>query len=243
MHVEISSAMYLAGVLFVCVPCLWTVYAAKRDRQLAVAKLEVSRIITQYNKLLLGEEIRGGQVCHNEVYGLMLAVQAMSSYPMPRVHSDESEAAARMRKAIEQEVAEGPKELRDLLAKFVVYYYILVSLRHPVQTKVYTLRHPADAYETMEALLCEMQGLRDELSDVKRERDVALAQIEHNHKGAEMLEKMVYDARQERDQWRCISASLLVYAESLLAHIPDTSEINWTVLEQARAMFKEGEAK
>jgi hypothetical protein len=34
--------------------------------------------------------------------------------------------------------------------------------------------NPADAYETMEALLCEMQGLRDELSDVKRERDVAV---------------------------------------------------------------------
>lgn len=31
----------------------------------------------------------------------------------------------------------------------------------------------ADAYETMEALLCEMQGLRDELVDVKRERDEA----------------------------------------------------------------------
>ncbi len=49
--------------------------------------------------------------------------------------------------------------------------------------------------------------------------------------------------RKERDQWRECSARLLVYAESLLAHIPDTSEINWTVLEQARAMFKEGEAK
>ena len=31
----------------------------------------------------------------------------------------------------------------------------------------------ADAYETMEALICEMQGLRDELADVKRERDEA----------------------------------------------------------------------
>ena len=29
----------------------------------------------------------------------------------------------------------------------------------------------ADAYETMESLICEMQGLRDELADVKRERD------------------------------------------------------------------------
>jgi len=45
--------------------------------------------------------------------------------------------------------------------------------------------------------------------------------------------------RKECDQWRCISASLLVYAESLLRRIPDRSEINWTVLEQARAMFKE----
>ena len=45
--------------------------------------------------------------------------------------------------------------------------------------------------------------------------------------------------RKKRDQWRECSARLLVYAESLLAHIPDTSEINWTVLEQARAMFKE----
>lgn len=31
----------------------------------------------------------------------------------------------------------------------------------------------ADAYETTEALLCEMQGLRDELVEVKRERDEA----------------------------------------------------------------------
>jgi hypothetical protein len=31
----------------------------------------------------------------------------------------------------------------------------------------------ADAYETAESLLCEMQGLRDELVDVKRERDEA----------------------------------------------------------------------
>jgi len=38
----------------------------------------------------------------------------------------------------------------------------------------------ADSYETMEALLCEMQGLRDQLVEVKRERD---------------------EARAERDEW------------------------------------------
>lgn len=31
----------------------------------------------------------------------------------------------------------------------------------------------ADAYDTMEALLCEMQGLRDELVETKKERDEA----------------------------------------------------------------------
>lgn len=52
----------------------------------------------------------------------------------------------------------------------------------------------------------------------------------------------VFDALAEledqRDQWRECAASLLVYAESLLAHIPDTSDISWTVLQQARSMFK-----
>lgn len=41
----------------------------------------------------------------------------------------------------------------------------------------------ADAYETMEALLCEMQGLRDELAEAKRERDEAreaLQQLTHH---------------------------------------------------------------
>jgi hypothetical protein len=45
----------------------------------------------------------------------------------------------------------------------------------------------ADAYETMEALLCEMQGLRDELEDVKRERDEA----------REDAKRATYDAAQE----------------------------------------------
>jgi len=36
----------------------------------------------------------------------------------------------------------------------------------------------ADSYETMEALLCEMQGLRDQLVEVKRERDNLKQEVE-----------------------------------------------------------------
>lgn len=48
----------------------------------------------------------------------------------------------------------------------------------------------------------------------------------------------VMGLRKQRDQWRECAASLLVYAEYLLTRIPDKREINWTVLEQARSMFK-----
>ena len=47
----------------------------------------------------------------------------------------------------------------------------------------------------------------------------------------------------ERDQWRECASRLLVYAECMSARVPERSQINWTVLEQARAMFKEGKAK
>lgn len=48
----------------------------------------------------------------------------------------------------------------------------------------------ADAYETMEALLCEMQGLRDELVEVKRERDEAqdVAKWLYQHSMATLIE-------------------------------------------------------
>ena len=60
----------------------------------------------------------------------------------------------------------------------------------------------ADAYETMEALLCEMQGLRDELVDVKRERDEARAQYQTTHLLAEVLAKTQVELVAERDELR-----------------------------------------
>lgn len=74
----------------------------------------------------------------------------------------------------------------------------------------------ADAYETMEALLCEMQGLRDELVDVKRERDEARAHIavyeaersillrerDELRQKNKTLAQCWRDAEQERDEFR-----------------------------------------
>jgi phosphopantetheinyl transferase len=45
--------------------------------------------------------------------------------------------------------------------------------------------------------------------------------------------------QQQCDQWRECASRLLVYAECMSARVPEKSQINWTVLEQARAMFRE----
>ena len=61
-------------------------------------------------------------------------------------------------------------------------------------------------------------------------------QIEHNHKGAEMLEKMIYDARQERDQWReC--AEKLARAFEDVPHDPFT--IGWSNAENCEIALAE----
>jgi len=56
-----------------------------------------------------------------------------------------------------------------------------------------------DAYERMEALLCETQGLRDELAELKRERDEAREMLEAtwHEDGAPLLQMM-----RERDEAR-----------------------------------------
>lgn len=67
----------------------------------------------------------------------------------------------------------------------------------------------ADAYETMEALLCEIQGLRDELADVKRERDEAREDLEEEmkfhhrtHGECVIAQCELMDVKNERDEAR-----------------------------------------
>lgn len=60
----------------------------------------------------------------------------------------------------------------------------------------------ADAYETAEALLCEMQGLRDELEDVKRERDAARDTVFRLRKQRAIARNFGAQMERDRDEAR-----------------------------------------
>jgi hypothetical protein len=101
-----------------------------------------------------------------------------------------------------------------------------------------TIELPDDDYAkvTIDECIMEAERAMQKCKKMEGEANVPLEESEGLH------EDIIFWLTRA-ENWRCMSASLLVYAESLLARIPDTSEINWTVLEQARAMFREGEAK
>lgn len=121
--------------------------------------------------------------------------------------------------------------------------------RKETETRLCAIQAAQDYWHRKWKEACENAEIKHkEICELKRERNRLIDKLDDLqastiHSCGDSCSRPMCVLRKERDQWRCISASLLVYGESLLAHIPDTSEINWTVLEQARAMFKEGEVK
>ena len=59
-----------------------------------------------------------------------------------------------------------------------------------------------DAYETMEALLCEMQGLQDELANVKQERDMGRDMVHGLRKQRAIARNFGEQMERERDEAR-----------------------------------------
>ena len=59
-----------------------------------------------------------------------------------------------------------------------------------------------DAYETMEALLCEMQGLQDELANVKQERDMGRDMVHGIRKQRAIARNFGEQMERERDEAR-----------------------------------------
>ena len=118
--------------------------------------------------------------------------------------------------------------------------------RKETETRLCEIQAAQDYWHSKWKDACENARIKHkQVCELKRERNRLIDDLQAStiHSCGDSCIRPMCVLRKECDQWRCISASLLVYAESLLAHIPDTSEINWTVLEQARAMFKEGEVK
>ncbi len=118
--------------------------------------------------------------------------------------------------------------------------------RKETETRLCEIQAAQDYWHSKWKDACENARIKHkQVCELKRERNRLIDDLQAStiHSCGDSCSRPMCVLRKKRDQWRECSARLLVYAESLLAHIPDTSEINWTVLEQARAMFKEAKSK
>lgn len=96
------------------------VFHARHLRRLAEAKLEIARVVTEMEKLMLNGHIKLGELCHDKVYHTMLASQYSSRYSAPWkiwtfwVCAKEIQA---VRTRIQEEVKTNP-EIGSLLQRF-----------------------------------------------------------------------------------------------------------------------------
>lgn len=79
-------------------------------------------------------------------------------------------------------------------------YRIVEELEYHTTQRMNTNTPETDAMSMTDPI--DFIAIIEHARKLERERDAALKQIENNHKAVKLFEKMVYEARQERDEAR-----------------------------------------
>jgi hypothetical protein len=94
-------------------------------------------------------------------------------------------------------------------------YRIVEELEYHTTQRMNTNTPETDAMSMTDPI--DFIAIIEHARKLERERDAALKQIENNHKAVKLFEKMVYEARQERDEAREQNTKLRDIAERMIA--------------------------
>lgn len=124
----------LPGVAIGLTWYLVLVLRAIRLRRLATAKLRVSELVTQMERLMLHSAITRGQVCHDFVHKKMMAVQASGDSSirwnlLSRMSEEERELHRKLRAELESREGDLPAIVRNFLG----WQWRLYMNRHPLR--------------------------------------------------------------------------------------------------------------
>jgi len=122
----------VAGLLLVLPFVGWL--NERRLRLAAEERLKIARAVTEFEKLLLKGEIKGGQVCHDIVFPSMYRAQFCSNYPIPfPVRTPEARLfSARLR----EELDDGKSPAAKPITAFRNAYFGALIYTHPIKISI-----------------------------------------------------------------------------------------------------------
>lgn len=113
----------------------------RQRRRLAEAKLNMSRIVTRMEELMLSGDFEDGEVCHDHVFKVMVRLQSARKYEM---HWNFLHIPSRkellFRRHLHSEISRKGTEVAELIANFGMNAFSAYRYRHPLAFYFFILR-------------------------------------------------------------------------------------------------------
>jgi len=127
----------LGAVFLACPYVQWL--NERRLRKLAFCRLQIAKSVSEMEQLMASGELRLGQVCHDHVFSLMLKVQMLDHYPMPKLPGKLTDQQRQFRKQLIDELQNGKSPAAKPLRQFVDHYFAAFHFNRPIVSRFYTL--------------------------------------------------------------------------------------------------------
>jgi hypothetical protein len=109
--------LFVIGLLLPALLSFVVFLREKHLRRLAEARLEVARVVTQLEKMMLDGRIKAGQVCHDKVHRAMVRSQYAERYSAAwKLWRRPTPDFWKFRKQLHEETSDQP-DLRELMAR------------------------------------------------------------------------------------------------------------------------------
>ena len=110
----------------------------RRRRKLAYHRLMIARAVTQMERLMRDEQIKLGETCHDQVYGIMLRAQFLECFPVRVLPRSLTEADYRFREQLSAELARGTPAAKPIQL-FVDSFMGAFRTERPIASRYFTV--------------------------------------------------------------------------------------------------------
>lgn len=110
----------------------------RRRRKLAFHRLMMARAVTQMERLMRDGQIKLGETCHDQVYGIMLRAQFLECFPVKVLPRSLTEADYRFREQLSDELARGTPAAKPIRL-FVDSFMDAFRTERPMASRYFTV--------------------------------------------------------------------------------------------------------
>lgn len=131
--------LYTVLVLFLVAFWMW--FRAYNAKRLALARLDIAKVVLEMDELMLAGETKAGDVCHDRIYGLMMQSQRATRYDINWRPWEHKHSVAEMRgflDSLKKEIEKNPK-IGELCITYIRADFCAFRNSRPIMALIFSI--------------------------------------------------------------------------------------------------------